>query len=217
MPNIQGVILIDVWEDPRLEDLYKDIVQRTAGFDIRCCVNATYNLDLRAVGQQSQDRSLVNTFQKHFWNRGIETQIPSAIAKHPSDRLIANVVRYSRSDSRSSDTLAIPDLLASSASVVILDYRDFVYHCDVYHNNSIRDWLVMGQAWGHCLHWRPMGLRALLKLTLSRGYNFYVTTWGVLDHNYNTVTEKCFDGTDGIVWEPVDDFGYRLVGWIADK
>ena len=217
MPNIQGVILIDVWDDPGLEDFYQDAVQRISGFDIKCCVNASYNLDLRMLAEDLPDRSLSNTFRYHFWNRAAETQPEYHPSQHPSDRLINNVVRFSRSTRRTSPILAVPDLLNSDASVVILDINDLVYHCNTYHNNSIQNWLVIGQSWRQCVHFRPLGLHALSTLIKKENYNIYVTPWSVLDAQQKQLDPKCFKGNDGISWEPVEDFGYRLAGRITDK
>jgi len=215
IPNIQGVILIDVWDDPDLEDFYQDVIQRIAGFDIKCCINASYNLDLRMLAEDLPDRSLSNTFRYHFWNRAAETQPDKHPGHHPSDRLINNVVRFSRSNRLTSPILAVSDLLNSDASVVILDIKDFVYHCQMYHNDSIKHWLVIGQSWGQCVHFRPVGLHSLSNIIKTQNYNIYVTPWSVLDHQHCQLTNKCFDGVDGILWQPVENFGYRLAGLIG--
>ena len=209
MPDIQGVIMIDVWQDDRLQTFYLDVVHRLSDFDIRCCVNASYNLDIQGINVSS-DRSLYNTFRSHLWNRGIEHQKPEIQPMHPSDRLIYNVVRFSRSDFRTDPTLHTPDLLGSDASVVILDADDLVHHCEMYHNNSIKNWLIVGQSWMMCVHFRTMGLYRLAKLCTKHDYNFFVTPWSVRGTNGSAVDYRCFQGSDGLSWEKVDDFGYRL-------
>jgi hypothetical protein len=169
------------------------------------------------LAEDLPDRSLSNTFRYHFWNRAAETQPDKHPGHHPSDRLINNVVRFSRSDFRSSPILAVPDLLNSDASVIILDSDDLVHHCQMYHNDSIKNWLVIGQAWNMCLHGRPMGFYSLSSLIKKQNYNIYVTPWSVLDTQQKQLDPECFNGNDGIAWEPVEDFGYRLAGRITDK
>ena len=211
MPDIQGLILIDVWHVDRLRSFYQDVVYRLADFNIRCCVNATYNLGIQRINEPG-DRSLYNTFRSHLWNRGIEHQKTLIQPMHPSDRLIYNVVRFSRSDCRTDPILHTPDLLGSDASVVILDTDDLVHHCEMYHNNSIKNWLIIGQSWMMCVHWRTMGLHRLAELCTEHDYNFFVTPWSVRDQHGAAVDHACFQGSDGLRWQRVDDFGYRLAG-----
>ncbi len=211
MPDIQGVIMIDVWQDGQLRPFYQDVVNHLEKFDIRCCVNASYNLDIQGINDSS-DRSLYNTFRLHFWNRGIEHQHVQIEPMHPSDRLIYNVVRFSRSDYHTDPTLHTPDLLGSDASIVILDTDDLVHHCEMYHNNSIKNWLIVGQSWMMCVHFRTMGLYRLAKLVTKHSYNFFVAPWSIRDQHGATVDHQCFQGSDGLSWQRVGDFGYRLVG-----
>lgn len=211
MPDIQGVIMIDVWQDDQLRSFYQGVVDHLAKSDIRCCVNASYNLDITGINDHS-DRSLYNTFRLHLWNRGIEHQQPRIEPMHPSDRLIYNVVRFSRSNYRTDPTLHTPDLLGSDASVVILDTDDLVHHCEMYHNNSIKNWLIVGQSWMMCVHFRAMGLYRLAKLCAKHDYNFFVTPWSVRDQLGAAVDHACFQGSDNLTWQRIDDFGYRLAG-----
>ena len=211
MPDIQGVIMIDVWQDDRLRSFYQDLVHRLADFDIRCVVNASYNLDIQNINDPG-DRSLFNTFRSHLWNRGIEHQQPQIQPMHPSDRLIYNVVRFSRSDYLTDTTLHTPDLLGSDASVVILDTDDLVHHCEMYHNNSIKNWLIVGQSWMMCVHFRPMGLYNLRRLAVMHDFNFFVTPWSVLDHAGQQLSLDQFNGSDSLEWQSVKNFGFRLAG-----
>lgn len=211
MPDIQGVIMIDVWSLPELQSFFQTVQQRMPKFDIQCCVNASYNLDIGQINDVG-DRSLHNTFRLHLWNRGIEQQPLDLETMNPSDRLVFNVLRFSRSNYRTDPTLHTPDLLGSDASVVILDADDLVHHCQMYHNNSIKNWLILGQAWEMCVHHRPMGLCNLAKLISSNDYNFFVTPWSVRDQHGAELTQHCFQGSDGLCWDKVDGFGYRLLG-----
>lgn len=215
MPDIQGVILIDVWADSALADFYRSVVMHTEKFDIRCCVNASYNLDISAVTPPKDvrgDRSLYNTFRLHLWNQPIENQPPSLKNIHPSDRLIFNTMRHCRSNYHSDPILCTPDLLSSDASVVILDADDLLHHCTMYHNNNIKNWLVIGQAWMMCVHFRPMGLYNLRRLAVMHDFNFFVTPWSVLDHAGQHLSLDRFNGSDSLEWQSVKDFGFRLAG-----
>jgi len=215
VPEIQGVILIDAWQNDALRDFYQTVVDSTKQWKIRCCINASYNLDISAIaaGQTLQDRSLYNTFRLHHWNRPIEQQSARfPVQPHASDRLIFNVVRFSRSNYVTDPILSTPDLLGGDASVVILDPDDLVYHCETYHNNSIRNWLIVGQAWQMCVHFRPMGLYNLAKLNKSQHYNFFVTPWSVRDASFNELDSDHFNGADNLTWQSVDQFGWKLVG-----
>lgn len=219
MPDIQGVILIDVWQDYRLRPFYQDVVNRLKNFNIKCCVNASYNLDITSIKNFS-DRSLHNTFRLHFWNRNpeyqntehqnTEYQNSQIEPMHPSDKLIYNVVRFSRSNYHTDSILHTSDLLGSDASIVILDTDDLIHHCQMYHNNSIKNWLIVGQSWMMCVHFRPMGLYRLAELVTKHDYNFFVTPWSVRDQCGVEIDDQCFQGSDGLSWEPVDNFGYRL-------
>lgn len=214
MPAIQGVILIDVWANAALTGFYHSVAQRVSQFDIRCCVNASYNLDISNArfNHSHSDRSLYNTFRRHLWNRPIQSQPSKLEHLHPSDRLAFNVMRFSRSNYTSDPALCTPDLLGSDASVVILDVDDLVHHCQMYHNNSIKNWLIVGQAWMMCVHFRPMGLYNLRRLAVLNDFQFFVTNWSVLDSAGQELSPRHFDGSDNLKWESVKDFGYRLIG-----
>ena len=215
MPDIQGVILIDVWSDTRFHAFYKTVLDKLRAYGIQCCVNASYNLDISGVSlrhNQHKDRSMHNTFRMHLWNRPVEKQSLDLDTLHPSDRLVYNVMRFSRSNYRCDSMLATPDLLASDASLVILDPDDFLHHCKIYHNDNIKNWLVVGQAWNMCVHFRPMGLYNLRDLAVSNGFNFFVANWSVLDQHGHYINDACFDGSDHLIWESIDGFGHRLAG-----
>ena len=213
-PNIQGVILIDAWQDDKLKDFYQGIADRTADLNIRCCVNASYALDLSCMLDSielGRDISMHNTFRMHHYNRLYGDQNYDE-SRRRDNELIMNVIRHSHGKGRTDPRLATPNLLMSHASVMALEIEDFLHHCRSYHNNEIKDWLVAGQAWMMCLHFRPMGLYALANLIQSHGFNIYVTPWSVLDKDHRALSRKSFRGLDPIIWQEVPGFGYRIAG-----
>lgn len=213
--SIQGIILLDVWQLPDLYSFYDNLVDHLRHLDIRCCINASYNLDITAVandGSQPNDVSWRNTVTQHLWNRSAEQEFLDLGTMHPSDRLVFNSLRMSRSTYRCDPKLYTPDLLASDASVVILDPDDFLYHCDIYHNDSIHNWLVAGQSWNMCLHHRPMGLYNLSKIRQRRPHwNFVVTPWSVIDQHHQYLSDSEYDGRDGLQWRRIEELGHCLV------
>lgn len=212
-PDIQGVILIDTWANDDLADWYDVIAQRTADYNVRCCVNACYKLDLLTMlPSGSRDISLLNTIQRHAWKPYDDAHMDQRTA---DERLLMNMIRQCDGKSLTDPRLHTPNLLNNSASVALFSIEDLLHHCRAHHNNSIRDWLVVGQAWLMCLHFRSMGLYQLSELAMTQGWNFYVTPWSVLDRNYKPVSDKSFKGSDGITWQRIPGFGYRLAGYRA--
>lgn len=213
-PDIQGVILIDVWADDQLQDFYHGLVKNTKAYNIRCCVNASYSLDLSAMlntVDQNLDISMSNTFRLHQYNTLYSTD--DNLPTRPGDnRLIMNLIKHSHGKSRTDPILATPNLLLNHASVMAMEIEDFLHHCAMYHNNGIKNWLVAGQAWLMCVHYRPIGLVNLAKLLEQHQMNFYVTPWSVVDKNKKTLTKKHFKDLDPVIWQEVPGFGYRVAG-----
>jgi hypothetical protein len=69
----------------------------------------------------------------------------------------------------------------------------------------VKSWLVVGQSWGVCTHWRSIGLVNLCKIAEQHGFSIYGTPWGFLNVDQKTCVAHDFLNDKDIAWTQVGD------------
>jgi hypothetical protein len=199
MPVIDGLIMIDCWnpnnqQRSEYNNFYMPLLSQLIKFDLKCIVNAAYNVDL-----STQDISIRNTLKTYYWP---ESKIQNA-------NIVQNLVKNCGASNKTS-VLFEEVLMHKIPSVMLLEFDDFVHHWQMVLDCQVNHWLVVGQAWKSCVHNRQMGLDNMYRNTQHHDLNFYALTDGFKTDDGTVTTHKNFQ-QDNLPWELVKDFGYKLV------
>ena len=101
----------------------------------------------------------------------------------------------------------LQDHLFQDSTVHISDRQTFLYNAAV-SNDGVRSWIILGSAWGICVHRGPMGIDTLVDMSI---HNFYVfPEWSVQTEHRTAPSEQNLHD-DFFVWAPVPNGGYRLI------
>ena len=119
VPAIDGIILIDCWEPKSGQEtvdnnFYIKLIAKAINHDIKSVVNAAYNVELT-----TQDPSIQNTFELYCWDQGIHNT--------NNTEIILNLIKYCAARNCSS-TLISETLLKQYHRVMLLDFKDFLFH-----------------------------------------------------------------------------------------
>lgn len=222
IPVIDGLILIDCvkvahnsHQETRL--YYQQLIKLLSIFSFAHVVNSATGVEI-----DYSDRSQLNTFDRYLWTDCVDRPAPTK--RH--EKIIFNMIRYSRPGNYTSQ-LIHNSLLDNDHSVFLVSLEDFLYHTQTTLNNSITNWLLVGQSWNMCVHDNNLGLKNIAKLPKSLGLNFYS-----IDQAFNmapshmpavyspgkgfvkdlipTAGRQEFEN-DSLPWALIPDFGYQLL------
>ena len=193
VPVIDGLIMIDCWRprvDQRknLNNFYVSLLSKLIHFDFKCIVNAGYNIALN-----TEDPSIRNTLQSYHYNINI----------------LQNLIRHCQGFNKTSGILQ-EALLENNASIMLLEFEDFVHHWQTALDCKVNNWLVVGQTWKICVHNRPVGLDTLYRNIQYPQLNFYALTDGFIKDDGTVTTYENFQ-QDNLPWAQVKNFGYKLI------
>jgi len=199
VPVIDGLIMIDCWHPSNQQrseynNFYVQLLSKLIKFDIKCIVNAAYNVDL-----STQDISIRNTLQTYYW--------PESNIQNPD--IVHNLVKHCGGSNKTS-VLIEEVLMHNSPSVMLLEFDDFVHHWQTVLDRQVNNWLVVGQAWKNCVHNRPIGLDNMYRNNSHQDLNFYAITDGFKTDNGTVTTHANFQ-QDNLPWTYIENFGYKLV------
>jgi hypothetical protein len=192
-PPVWGVLCIDCWEaDGTNDEFYRRVLQELRQYPIGAVVNST--IDLRI---DYQDRSVYNTFRNYLWAAdSINTQV--------NDRALLDLARCA---GHQQTNHVLHDQLFDDTTVHLTSRETFLHQAH-YYWPEIKDWIVVGSAWGYCLHTGPMGVNTLVDIPGHR-FHFFAD-WSVQDEDRNPPTLQNIHD-DYYVWAPIDGDGYRLI------
>ena len=207
LPEIQGVILIDVWSSSKspMNNWYNHCAEKIQ----ELCpdayfVNASYNTrwDYENPGRDNSQLNLLRIYH--------ELDIPS---ENPPEEMFVNsqvpMRVMSHCKGLSTTTEHFKNLFSTTNSVMLLDLEDFMFHNIHYLKGRVKNWLVAGKTWDMCAHTRPMGLNNLAKL-LPFNFEFYATDWSICTHNAQPLNRDFFI-QDHLDWKELPGFGYQLL------
>lgn len=146
LTDIRGLICIDCWEDPELDDYYQTLCKTINFAQFDSIVVANYEIELSA-----DDVSLTNTLHQYSWNN----YTPAVLLPVVKETRQRKTSRYLQQH-------------FNEKSFLLLDTASFEIHVEQCVSH-ITDWLVIGGWWQYCSHVRPIGFCKLAKLD----YNFY--------------------------------------------
>lgn len=191
-PQQWGVLCIDVWEDPQNQSFYEHAVERLSKYPVRASVNCTVDLIL-----DYDDVSVRNTLQHYHWQKICSDD-------RINDRVLLDLVKASGYN-KTNKTLH--DNLFDKHTVHLSQRSTFNHHAMTFYPD-VHDWIVVGSAWGKCLHYGPLGIDKLVDIPDHRFYIF--PEWSVQTED-RTPPEMQQIHDDFFVWAPIADGGYRLI------
>jgi hypothetical protein len=191
-PDVWGVLCIDIWQDARTDEFYQTFLQRLSKYPVGAVVNCTLDLVIDYA-----DVSVYNTLDRYHWR-------PTDTQEQIRNMMLLDLVKASGQNRTSR---LIHDALFDQNTVHISQKQTFNYHVDRFFPD-IKDWIVLGSAWGKCLHYGPLGIDKLVDLPNWRFHIF--PQWSI-----QTETQQAPDlqqiHDDYFVWAPIEDDGYRLI------
>ena len=203
-PPTWGVLCIDVWHVESNESFYQHALTQLSKYPISGVISCTVDLQV-----DYSDVTVYNTLNHYLWNK----QSPD---DRINDRVLLDLIRLA-GNQKTSQTLQ--DRLFDSKTVSVSQRETFNHHV-MTHWPEIQDWIVLGSAWGKCLHYGPLGVDKLVDISSHKFYMF--PEWSVQNEDYSAPElQQIHD--DYFVWAPVADGGYRLITrannekWISNK
>lgn len=203
-PPIWGVLCIDVWQVPGNDDFYRTALDHLSKYPIGGVVNCTIDLTIDYA-----DKSVYNTFKHYQWEKQSQDN-------RINDKVLLDLVKASGT---STTNRLIHNELFSDTTVHLSQRETFSHHT-LTQWPEITDWIVLGSAWGKCLHYGPLGVDKLVDIPNHKFYIF--PEWSVQTED-QTAPDMQQLHDDYFVWAPIADGGYRLITrannekWISNK
>lgn len=187
------MLCIDCWDvDGTNDEFYQRVLQELKQYPIGAVVNSTIDLKI-----DYQDRSVYNTLRNYLWAAdSINTQV--------NDRALLDLIKSAGTQKTSQ---VLHDQLFDDTTVHLTSRETFL-HQSHYYWPEIKDWIVVGSAWGYCFHRGPMGVNTLVDIPGHR-FHFF-PEWSVQDEDRKALTLQNIHD-DYYVWAPIDNNGYRLI------
>lgn len=167
-------------------------MQELKQYPIGAVVNCTIDLQI-----DYQDQSVYNTLRKYLWE-------PDTINPQINNRALLDLIK---SAGQQQTNHVLHDQLFNDTTVH-LSSRETFLHQGHYCWPQVQDWIIVGSAWGYCVHAGPMGVNTLVDIPGHR-FHFF-PDWSVQDENKNSPTLQHIHD-DYYVWAPIDGNGYRLI------
>lgn len=184
---------MDCWHDNGSnDDFYRSVITELQQYPVAAVVNCAVDLQINY-----QDRSVHNTLRNYLWAAdSINTQI--------NERALLDLMQCAGQQQISK---ILHDQLFDHATVH-LSRRETFLHQGHYYWPEITDWILVGSAWGLCLHTGPLGVDTLVDMPGHR-FHFF-PDWSVQDE-HRTAPSMSHIQDDYYVWAPIDHGGYRLI------
>lgn len=196
-PTHWGVLCIDTWEcNGEWDILYSRAVEELKNYNVAITVNASKSLRI-----DYDDISVFNALKYYLWE--------ADQTYYEVNRCVKNeILEYSGFNKTSN---VIKDKLFDKNTICLNNINAITNYVDRFFPN-VKDWVVLGQSWGICLHNNPVSFKTLLSMA---GHNFNIfPNWSVFNHDQTLVTRQQVDD-DNYVWAEIPNNGFRLVT-IAD-
>ena len=194
MPEIKGLLCIDLWErtpeevaqGDRFDHWLNDLVKNLSPYKFDSIINAAYHTKI-----DFNDPSIYNTMVAYNWHE-FDEQVMMELIRTCNNFTMSKFIQ---------------DTIFGDSTFALYSMDSFLKHTKklVPH---IKDWLVIGKCWKICVHGRPLGLKNLA--TISE-MNFYGADWGFYNKQTNgqLLTADDFEN-DSINWKQIDSHLYQL-------
>ncbi len=203
-PPIWGVLCIDIWQVNDNNAFYQNALTELSKYTIGGIVNCTTDISI-----DYSDKSIYNTLKKYHWTA-------ATVDSRINDNVLLDLIK--NAGGRKTAT-SIHDQLFDEQTVHLSRKETFI-HQGHYGWPEIQDWIVLGSAWGNCLHYGPLGIDKLVDITNHKFYIF--PEWSIQTED-RTAPDIQQIHDDYFVWAPIADGGYRLITrannekWISNK
>lgn len=192
-PKEWGVLCIDIWEqNGKYDKFYRRTVEHLKDYNVVVTINASKSLKI-----DYNDISIYNVIKHYIWkNQWTYSEIIHQVRNEFLDYCGTN-----ESSKILKDNLFNNQTICLNNTTAIANYVDQFFP-------TVRDWIILGQAWGICLHNNPVSIKTVLSIV---GHNFNIfPDWSVSNSDQSPVTQQQIED-DNYVWAPIDNNGYRLV------
>ena len=191
-PPVWGVLCIDVWQDDTNEAFYQNALTQLAQYPIAGIVNCTTDIVI-----DYSDKSIYNTLKNYHW-------AADSINSQVNDNALFDLIKNA---GECQTTKLIHDKLFDQQTVH-LSRRETFIHQGHYYWPEVQDWIILGSAWGKCVHYGPLGVDTLVEIPNHRFHIF--PDWSIqTEDKQPPTTQQIHD--DFFVWAPIDHGGYRLI------
>lgn len=192
-PEQWGVLCIDTWHrDGSNDRFYHTALEKLSHYNVTAVVNCTMDLEI-----DYQDKSIYNTINQYLWN-------PTAVIEEQKRRVLNDLI-HSAGHQRTSQVLH--DNLFGHSTVHLSSRYTFLEHCHQFFPR-VKDWIMLGSAWGICFHRGPLGVDTLVDIGEIK-FNMF-PEWSVQTESYSPPTlQQIHD--DFYVWAPIPNDGYKLI------
>jgi|TARA_R110000822_G_C15132282_1_gene475228 hypothetical protein len=199
LPTKWGVLFIDCYQG---EDawFFDGVIKELQKFKVEAVINCSVSIQI-----DYQDRSVYNTLQQYLWDS------PSMRDNFVNDPQLNQEVLYNLikcAGSQKTNQL-LHDKIFNNKTVHLSSINAFTQHCQhVY--PDVKDWIIVGMAWGICVHTGPLGIDKLVSVPDMK-FHFF-PEWSILNGKQESVTEQEIID-DWYVWSPVPKIPgcYRLI------
>lgn len=185
-PPVWGVLCIDIWHDDSNNEFYQNALEKLAQYPIAGVVNCTTDIKIDYA-----DKSIYNTLNNYLWNSNNDNVLLDLI-KNAGNHQTAKIVH---------------DKLFDQQTVHLSRKETFIQQGHSYWP-EIQDWIILGSAWGKCVHYGPLGVDTLVEIPNHKFHIF--PEWSIQTEDSQAPTlQEVHD--DFFVWAPIDNGGYRLI------
>lgn len=192
-PQSWGVLCIDTWhKDGTNDQFYQNALIELSKYNVQAVINCSTDLRI-----DYKDKSVYNTLNQYVWNRGgtIEEQ---------QNRVLLDLIK-SAGHQDSSEVLQ--NHLFDHRTVHLTSRFTFIEHCRTFFP-TVKHWILLGSAWGLCLHRGPLGVDTLVDIT-EMHFNIF-PDWSVQTEAYGPPSMQQLHD-DFYVWAPIPNNGYKLI------
>lgn len=193
--QISGLITIDLWESGPNGEIFAseqnqwldELSNKLAQHAWDSIINSSYHTKI-----DYDDPSIYNTLRCYNWSN-YDPVVMTELIKQCNNYIMSKHI--------------IQRVFAKQAfqAFALYSIDSFLKHCTTM-VPTVKSWLVVGQSWGVCTHWRSIGLISLCKIAEQHGFSIYGTPWGFLniDQKNCTVVYDFLNDRD-ISWTQVGD------------
>lgn len=192
-PTEWGVLCIDTWHQNGTNDkFYQQALNCLSKYNVQAVVNCSTDLCI-----DYKDKSVYNTLNQYLWT-------DSGVIEEQKTRVLLDLIQCAGHQQTS---MILQDQLFDNRTVHLSSRFTFLEHCHKFFPR-VKHWILLGSAWGLCLHRGPLGIETLVDMT-EMHFNFF-PEWSVQTESYSPPSMQQLHD-DFYVWAPIPNNGYKLI------